>query len=137
MKQIQSLNEEGLQSSPPGGAQSVKKYDLADRTLKFAGDIIEFAQILPESSVMYQLRSQFVRSGTSVGANYHEANSAASRKDFFHKISLCRKEANETTYWLQLILKALPGQKEKCQILIKESWELTRIFLSIYKQSKN
>ncbi len=114
-----------------------KKYDLAERTLKFAEDIIEFTKVLPENSVIYPLKSQLIRSGTSIGANYHEADSAESRKDFFHKIGLCRKEAKETMYWLQLIIKALPAQKEKCHLLFKEAHELTLIFSAIFKRFRD
>ncbi|KKU79849.1 MAG: hypothetical protein UY05_C0020G0006 [Candidatus Peregrinibacteria bacterium GW2011_GWA2_47_7] len=113
-----------------------KKYNLAARTLKFAEDILGFAGGLPEDTLIYPLRSQFIRSGTSIGANYHEADSAESRKDFFHKIGLCRKEAKETMYWLQLIIKVLPAKKEKGHILLKEAHELTLIFSTIFKKSK-
>ncbi len=116
--------------------KTVAKYDLAGRTLEFAENIIEFAKMLPENSIIYPLRSQFIRSGTSIGANYHEADSAESRKDFFHKIGLCRKEAKETMYWLQLIIKALPAQEDKCQILLKEAHELTLIFSAIFKRNQ-
>lgn len=134
--QIQNPNDEGRQSSPLSGAQSDKKYDLDVRTLKFAEAITEFVQILPENPVTYVLKSQLIRSGTSIGANYHEADSAESRKDFFHKIGLCRKEGKETLYWLKLMMNAVPSQKAKCHKLLKEAQELTLIFSAIFKKSK-
>ena len=83
-----------------------KKYDLEERTAKFGENIIEFARSLKKDSVNLSLINQVVRSGTSIGANYMEADGAESGKDFKHKIAICKKEAKETRHWLRMIAKA-------------------------------
>lgn len=113
-----------------------KKYDLAERTSKFGEDIIEFAGELPNTPINKPLISQTVRAGTSIGANYMEADGAESGKDFFHKIGICKKEAKETLHWLRMIAKANPDKKEKCRKLWQEAHELTLIFSSIVKRRK-
>ncbi|KKW13451.1 MAG: hypothetical protein UY52_C0044G0011 [Parcubacteria group bacterium GW2011_GWC2_49_9] len=75
-----------------------RTYDLKERTAEFGKRIIEFARRIPTNQITSPLISQLVRSGTSVGANYCEADNASSRKDFKHKISICKKEAMETTH---------------------------------------
>lgn len=74
------------------------QYDLEERTAKFGEDIIDFVQKLFKNEISRPLISQIVRSATSIGANYMEANQAASKKDFKNKIHICRKEANETKH---------------------------------------
>ena len=86
-----------------------RKYDLSERTAKFGEDIIEFASSLPDTPVSRPLTSQIVRSGTSIGANYMEADAAESKKDFQHKIALCKKESKETMHWLRMIAKGNPA----------------------------
>jgi four helix bundle protein len=75
-----------------------KKYDLEERTAQFGQNIIAYAKSLPRNLINKPLISQIVRSGTSVGANYMEADGAESKKDFRHKISICRKELKETKH---------------------------------------
>jgi four helix bundle protein len=75
--------------------------------------------------------SQVIRSATSVGANYIEANQASSKKDFRNKIRICQKEANETKHWLRMISITNPENKEECRKLWKEAHELTLIFAKI------
>jgi len=77
-----------------------------------------------------------IRSGTSVGANYMEADAAESKKDFRHKISICKKEAKETRHWMRMIAKASPIHVEECRILWLEAEELTKIFATIRKNSE-
>jgi len=101
---------------------------LADRTAKFAEAIIRFARKAPRNVVTLPLIRQLVRCGTSVGANYREANDAVSRRDFRNKVGICRKEANETEYWLQMIAVAEPIMKEKARALWQEAHELHLIF---------
>ncbi|MFA7209732.1 MAG: four helix bundle protein [Parcubacteria group bacterium] len=108
-----------------------KDYDLEKRTSKFSEDIIIFLKVLKRDIISTPLISQLVRSATSIGANYFEANGAASQKDFKNKICICKKEARETKYWLELIAKYDPEQKEKCRELWKEAQELTLIFSKI------
>ena len=113
-----------------------KKYDLIERTAAFGEKTILFARSLPEDSVNRTLISQFVRSGTSVGANYMEADAAESKKDFQHKIGICKKEAKEVLHWLRMIAKANPDQQTECRKLWKEAHELTLIFSTIINNSR-
>ncbi len=91
-------------------AQSSKKkvYDLEERTAEFGEKILEFVRTLERNEINRSLIGQIVRSGTSIGANYMEADGAESEKDFQHKIALCKKEAKETKHWLRMIAKANP-----------------------------
>src|ERR1039458_7220239 len=97
------------------------EYDLEERTGAFGEAVISFAKNLPLNPVMSPLISQIVRSGTSIGANYCEADDAESKKDFVHKIGICRKEARETKHWLRMIAGAAPECKEQARILWKEA----------------
>ncbi len=108
-------------------------YDLEERTAKFGEEIIEFAKTLKLNEFNKPLISQLIRSSTSIGANYMEANQSSSKKDFKNKIALCKKEANETKYWLRITAKANQDKKEHCRKLWKEAHELTLIFAKIFK----
>ncbi len=114
-----------------------KIYDLEERTAKFGEDIIEFCKILPKNIISIPLIKQITRSGTSVGANYCEADCAETKKDFEHKIGICKKESKETKHWLRMIGKTLPEHINKCRILWKEANELNLIFITIVKNSRN
>lgn len=113
-----------------------KVYDLEERTALFGEDVIDFAKMLPRDLINDELVKQFVRSGTSIGANYMEADAAESKKDFRHKIALCKKEAKETKHWIRMIAKANPNRKKECKQLWQEAQELTLIFSKIIKSSK-
>ena len=113
-----------------------KNYNLIERTAKFGEDIIEFAGNLPDTPVGRPLISQIVRSGTSIGANYCEADCAESKKDFQHKIGICKKESKETMHWLRMIAKANPLGKNDCRKLYQEAHEFCLIFSSIINKSK-
>ena len=106
-------------------------YNLEDRTIKFSEEIIKFVKRLKKDIINIPLISQLVRSATSIGANYCEANGASSKKDFKNKIYICKKEAKETKYWLQIIARANEDYKEECRKLWKEAQELTLIFSKI------
>ena len=108
-----------------------KKYNLEERTSKFSGEIIEFSRRIKKDIINNPLISQLIRSATSIGANYCEANGASSRKDFKNKIYICKKECRETKYWLELLAKSNPSLKEECRNLWKEVQELTLIFSKI------
>lgn len=105
-----------------------KKYDLLERTAEFGENIIEFANTLPLNQINKPLISQIVRSGTSVGANYMEANAASSKKDFRNKIYICKKECQETKHWLRMMAKCKPEKIEETRRLWQEAQELTLIF---------
>ncbi len=113
-----------------------KKYNLEERTAQFGEAIIEFVKTLPQGPINSPLISQIVRAGTSVGANYMEADGAESKKDFQHKISICKKESKETKHWLRMIAKANPSRQDECQKLLREAQELSLIFSSILLPKK-
>jgi four helix bundle protein len=116
--------------------QKSKKYNLVERTSSFGEDIILFVQMLLNSSINDILIKQIVRSATSIGANYMEADCCDPKKDFCYKISLCKKESKETTHWLKMILKANPMQTEEIETLKQEVHELTLIFSKILINTK-
>ena len=112
------------------------KYDLEERTEKFAEDIIELEKLVKGNYVNLPLITQLVKARTSVGANYCEANGASSKRDFKNKIHICKKEIKETKYWLRIVVKANPEIKERAKKLWKEAQELTLIFSKIASSSK-
>lgn len=113
-----------------------KKYDLEERTAKFGEAIIDFMKSLERNSINNSLINQLIRSATSIGANYMEADGAESKKDFKHKIAICKKEAKETKHWLRMISRANIDSKETCQSLWREVQELTLIFSAIINNTK-
>jgi len=108
-----------------------RKFDLIERTARFGENTIKFVKELPDTYVNRPLISQIVRSSTSIGANFMEADGAGSKKDFYHKIGICKKEAKETMHWLRMIAIANPTSEKECRILWREVRELTLIFSSI------
>lgn len=115
--------------------QNSKRYDLEDRTLSFAKDVIRFVKGLPRTVANTEIRKQLIRSSSSIGANYIEANEALGKKDFLMHIRICRKESKETVYWLKL-LDLNKGDANKCVALINEATQLTKIFSAIAEKSK-
>jgi four helix bundle protein len=113
------------------------KYDLEDRTTKYAIQVVNFCKKLTKNYVSVPLVTQLVRSSTSLGANYAEANRAASKKDFMNKIYICKKEAKESKYWIHVIAETHGEYKDECRELWKETHELLMIFSKITKSSKN
>jgi four helix bundle protein len=111
----------------------VKKYDLEDRTLEFAKKCINLCKPLVKDPINRELVSQLIRSAGSVGANYREANDSTSKKEFYHRIGICRREAKESKYWLELILHSNAGLSAQIGPLIDEALQLARIFSSIAK----
>ncbi|MDO8559465.1 MAG: four helix bundle protein [bacterium] len=89
-------------------ARTKRAYDLEERTAKFGELVVQFCQTVRHDTVTRPIISQLVRSATSIGANYMEANGASSRKDFTNKIFTCKKEAQETKHWLRMIATAIP-----------------------------
>lgn len=104
-----------------------RTYDLAKRTSTFGKEVIIFCKSLKLDTISKPLVSQIVRSATSVGANYMEAQAASSKKDFINKIYICRKEVQETKHWLEMLATCFDDQKPKIRILWKEAQELTLI----------
>jgi four helix bundle protein len=112
-------------------------YDLEERTAKFGEGIIRFCKCLKQDSINRPIINQLVRSSTSIGANYMEANAASSRKDFKNKIYICKKETQETKHWLRMMAQCEPNKKEDLIKLWKECQELTLIFGKIVSKLKN
>jgi four helix bundle protein len=108
-----------------------KSEDLEKRTLKLSGEVILLCKKVPGTPINAPIISQLVRSVTSIGANYAEANGASSRGDFKNKIYICKKECLETKYWLQVLAEANVEVKEEGRVLWKEIHELTLIFSKI------
>lgn len=114
----------------------MSKYDLEERTAKFGEKIILFCKTLHENNVVNPLISQIVRSATSVGANYMEANGAVSKKDFKNKVFICKKELQETKHWLRMLAVTNPERKDEVRQLWREAQELTLIFQKITSSLK-
>lgn len=111
-----------------------KVWDLEERTAKFGEDIIRFAKNIPSTPVTSRLIPQLIGAGTSVGANYCEADDAESGADFKHKIGICKKESRESKHFLRMIAVAVPELANEARILWKEAKELNLIFNSIYNK---
>jgi four helix bundle protein len=109
-----------------------KKYDLEERTIEFSKNIINLCNKIDRNPVNNPLITQLVRPATSIGANYSEANGASSKKDFKNKISICKKEAKETKYWLTLITSSDFHIRGDLKLLWSEAQELTLIFSKIF-----
>lgn len=108
--------------------QITKKFDLEDRTLNFTKKVVDLVKQLPKNSVNFEFISQVIRSSGSIGANYREANEALGKKDFYMRIRICRKEAKETKYWLELISYNNLILNPEIEPLINESVEFVKIF---------
>ncbi len=106
---------------------------LEERTLIFAVRIIRLSRTLPNTPEGLVVRNQITKSGTSVGANYREANRARSRADFKNKIKICESEASETQYWIEIILNVGWLSLKKVKSVQDECNELLAIFTSIGK----
>ncbi|MEK7543036.1 MAG: four helix bundle protein [Patescibacteria group bacterium] len=111
-------------------SQFSNKFDLEERTAKFGEEIISLCKSIFQDTVTKPIISQLVRSGTSVGANYMEANGASSRKDFRNKIFICKKEVQETKHWLRMISQCV-ADKNPVKELWREAQELTMIFQKV------
>jgi four helix bundle protein len=114
-------------------ADTKRVYDLEERTARFGEAIIDFAKTIPQDAVTNRLISQLVAAGTSVGANYAEADDAVSKKEFLKSIGTCRKEARETKHFLRMIVRAVPELKPEARILWFEAKELHLIFSKIWR----
>ena len=109
--------------------------DLEDRTKRFGLAGIKYCSSLPRTREADVLGKQLLRSATSIGANYREANRGVSRADFVNKIGTVQKEAAETQYWLELLIESSIA-KDQAAALHQEASELLAIFTSIGKKLK-
>jgi len=130
---IKNQNSDKLQSTNPKGSL----FDLEERMAKFGEDIIIFCRTLRVDHISKPLVNQLVRSATSVGANYAEANNASSRKDFRNKAHIAKKEIQETKHWLRMLKQCYPDQLEKLKTFWQEAHELTLILQSIINKLDN
>ncbi len=119
--------------------QFENNYNLERRTLVFSKNLIVFLEKILKTTITIPLIDQCLRAGTSIGANYREANGASSKKNFQNKIFICKKEAKETLYWLELIGNSFNDEKlkEECRILWQEAKEFVLIFGKIASSSKS
>ncbi len=109
--------------------------DLVERTYRFAQSVRQFVNELPRVLSNYEDARQVVRSSGSVAANYLEAQEALSRKDFFYRIKVCRKESRESGLWLRLVqLGSAADLESRRAVLMGEADELKRIFSAIAQQ---
>jgi four helix bundle protein len=111
-------------------------YDLKDRTKNFSKNIIILIKSIKLNIINSNTCNQLIRSATSIGANYCEANNASSKKDFLNKIYICRKESEETEYWIELLAQVEIDKKDELRLLWKEAHEFTLIFNSITHSGK-
>lgn len=107
--------------------QNERIFDLEERTAKFGEVIILFCKSLVQDTVTKSLISQLIRSATY----YMEANGAESKRDFLHKINICKKESKETMHWLRMLVIASPDKSSECKKYWQEAKELTLIFSKI------
>ncbi len=103
-------------------------YNLEERTAKFGEDVILLCKSVKNDIIAKPIINQLIRSGTSVGANYMEANGASSKKDFRNKVFICKKEIQETKHWLRMLEKSSPEKEKEIKKIWKEAQELTLIF---------
>ena len=109
---------------------------LEERTLSFAVAVVRFVSKLPRTEVASVVGRQLLKSGTSIGANYREANRAESRDDFVHKSAVGLKECAETDYWLELCTRIEIGSPKESESLCREVRELLAIFTTINRRAK-
>jgi len=113
------------------------KTELEDRTRKFAVRVVKIVAGFPRSAEGQILGRQLLRAGTSIGANYREANRAESKGDFVHKIGVAEKEAAETVYWLEICRDTGLGSEKQIGELLSESGQLLAIIITIGRKAKN
>jgi four helix bundle protein len=126
-----------MQLKKEEGRMKNEENDLLPRTKKFARRIIRLYVSLPKNNIVAQvLGKQVLRSGTSVGANYREANRARSKAEFISKAGDCLKEVDETLYWLELLSEENIILQSRLRLLLQEANELVAIFITICKRAR-
>ena len=111
-------------------------YDLEERTARFGEAVIDFAKTIPQNPVTNRLISQLVGAGTSVGANYDEADDAVSKKEYLKCIGTCKKEARESKHFLRMAARAVPELKSEARELWLEARALHLIFAKIWRSGR-
>lgn len=112
-------------------------YDLEERTAQFGEAILDFANAIPRTPVTRPLIEQLVACGTSIGANYCEADAAVSKKEFRLRCGTCKKEARETKYFLRMVVRAVPELKAQARPLWQEAKEFHLIFAKIWRSAES
>jgi four helix bundle protein len=112
-------------------------YDLEERTARFGESVIDFAKTITRGPTTDRIISQLVGAGTSVGANYVEADDSVSKKDFLKCVGTCKKEARETKHFLRMAVRAVPELKSEARKLWMEARELHLIFSKIWRSGQN
>jgi len=114
-----------------------ERYDLEERLLEYAAQMIRLVEQLPSTRAGNHVAGQLLRSGTSALPNHAEAQAAESRRDFIHKLKICHKELKETGRWLQLIRRVPLLEDQRLDSLLSETSELVRIFASSIRTAQN
>ena len=119
-------------------ASSPGAYDLEERLLSYAADIVRLCEHLPNTRAANHVTGQLLRAGTAALPNHGEAQAAESRDDFIHKLSICLKELRESRRWL-LLIQRVPLVKESAVVepLIRETEELIKIFAKSIRTAKS
>ena len=131
-----SANADGARENKADKTNKTDKFNLAERTARFGETVVGFARSIGIDAVTSPLIKQVVRSATSVGANYCEADEAGSKKEFRYRISVCNREVRETKHWLRMLAVSSPQRKDQARLLWKEANELNLIFSAIFRKSK-
>ena len=113
-----------------------KAFDLEDRLIDFAVQIIEVVEQLPDTRAGRHVGGQLIRAGTSPAPNYGEAQSAESKRDFIHKMKICLKELRESLVWLRIIERKPLLAKDQIIPVVAECNELTSIFVASIKTAE-
>jgi len=121
--------------TPPAGWDRDVPYDIRERTFQFAVRVIKATGTFHRSVPAEVIQRQLVRAATSIGANVEEADSAESKADFIHKVSIAAKEARESRYWIRIV-RATLNQDPVWQQLQTEAEEITRILSTIIRNTK-
>lgn len=119
------------------GSIREKEYNLEKRTAAFAVLVRKFVLTLPSNTALWEDGKQVIRSSGSIGANYIEACEALSKKDFLYRIKICRKEARETVYWLNIVVAYLEPTSSESLRLVDEATQLMKIFGAIVTKSES
>ena len=123
-----------LRDEAPNNGERRHPFDLEERTAIFGEEIVKFSKRIPVGPTNNRLIDQLVGAGTSIGANYCEANEGVSRKDFRHPISRCVKECKETRHFLRMVVASEPQLANEARVLYREANELVLIFASMYRK---
>jgi four helix bundle protein len=123
------LKDETAQATAPR-----HEFDLEERTAVFGEQIVRFSKRIPRNPTNDRLINQIVGAGTSIGANFCEANDCVSKKDFRHTVKRCIKESKETRFFLRMIVASEPGLADEARRLYREATELTRILATMYRK---